>query len=121
MRKYWAVQARDAETYNRVVSFSSWQTPVQPTCVAYVVHTFDTGGLERCEAHLCNHLDRDRFEPMIQNPHQPYTVVSIVKPETPHQSRYTHAVSGEHRSVSLRNVEQTFRLERINRELCAVL
>jgi len=37
----------------------------QPLRIAYVVHTFDTGGLERCVAHLCNHLDRDRFEPMI--------------------------------------------------------
>lgn len=33
--------------------------------VAYVVHTFDIGGLERCVAHLCNGLDRVRFRPMI--------------------------------------------------------
>src|SRR5262249_11036759 len=33
--------------------------------VAFIVHTFDMGGLERCIAHLVNHLDRDRFRPMI--------------------------------------------------------
>jgi glycosyltransferase involved in cell wall biosynthesis len=33
--------------------------------VAYVVHTFDMGGLERCVAHLCNLLDRSRFAPMV--------------------------------------------------------
>jgi len=33
--------------------------------VAYVVCTFETGGLERCVARLCNHLDPDRFRPMV--------------------------------------------------------
>ena len=33
--------------------------------VAYVVHTFDMGGLERCIARLANHLDRSRFEPLV--------------------------------------------------------
>ena len=33
--------------------------------VAYVVHTFDTGGIERCVAHLANHLDGARFWPMV--------------------------------------------------------
>jgi glycosyltransferase involved in cell wall biosynthesis len=33
--------------------------------LAYIVHTFEMGGLERCVARLANHLDRDRFEPMI--------------------------------------------------------
>jgi len=32
---------------------------------AFIVHTFDTGGIERCVAHLCNHLDRDRFRPLV--------------------------------------------------------
>lgn len=33
--------------------------------VAYIVHTFEMGGLERCVARLCNHLDRDRLRPMV--------------------------------------------------------
>ena len=33
--------------------------------VAYIVHTFDMGGLERCVARLVNHLDRERFAPII--------------------------------------------------------
>ena len=33
--------------------------------VAYMVRTFNTGGLERCIARLANHLDRERFQPMI--------------------------------------------------------
>ncbi|MFG0335426.1 MAG: glycosyltransferase [Maioricimonas sp. JB049] len=33
--------------------------------VAYMVRTFNTGGLERCIARLANHLDRERFEPMV--------------------------------------------------------
>lgn len=33
--------------------------------LAYVVHSFDVGGLERCVAHLCNGLDRARFRPMV--------------------------------------------------------
>lgn len=33
--------------------------------VAYIVCKFDMGGLERCVARLCNHLDRDRFIPMV--------------------------------------------------------
>ena len=35
------------------------------TRVAYVVYRFDVGGLERCVANLCNHLDRERFQPMV--------------------------------------------------------
>lgn len=33
--------------------------------IAYIVHTFETGGLERCVARLLNHLDRHRFEPCL--------------------------------------------------------
>ena len=33
--------------------------------IAFVVHTFDMGGLERCVARLVNRLDPARFEPMI--------------------------------------------------------
>jgi len=33
--------------------------------VAYIVHTFDMGGLERCISRLANHLDRAKFEPVI--------------------------------------------------------
>lgn len=33
--------------------------------VAYIVHAFDMGGLERCVAHLANHLDQSRFRPLI--------------------------------------------------------
>lgn len=33
--------------------------------VAYVVHTFDMGGLERCVAHMCDLLDRARYLPMV--------------------------------------------------------
>jgi len=33
--------------------------------VAYMVRTFNTGGLERCIARLANHLDRERFQPMV--------------------------------------------------------
>lgn len=36
-----------------------------PIRVAFVVHTFDMAGLERCIAHLANHLDRTRFQPVI--------------------------------------------------------
>jgi len=46
-------------------SITSFRHSRQALRVAYAVHTFDTGGLERCIAHLCNHLDRDRFEPMV--------------------------------------------------------
>lgn len=37
----------------------------RPIRVAYVVYRFDVGGLERCVANLCNHLDRERFEPLV--------------------------------------------------------
>jgi len=33
--------------------------------IAYIVHGFDVGGIERCVAHLANHLDRSQFQPMI--------------------------------------------------------
>ncbi len=33
--------------------------------VAYVVHTFDRGGIERSIARLASRLDRSRFEPLI--------------------------------------------------------
>ena len=33
--------------------------------VAYVVHTFHMGGLERCISRLANHLDRRQFRPLI--------------------------------------------------------
>ena len=33
--------------------------------IAYVVHTFDMGGIERCVARLVNHLDRSQFEPVV--------------------------------------------------------
>jgi glycosyltransferase involved in cell wall biosynthesis len=33
--------------------------------VAYIVHGFGVGGIERCVAHLANHLDRERFQPLI--------------------------------------------------------
>ncbi|MGD9857241.1 MAG: glycosyltransferase [Planctomycetaceae bacterium] len=33
--------------------------------VAYIVYCFDVGGIERCVAHLANHLDRARFQPEI--------------------------------------------------------
>lgn len=33
--------------------------------VAYVVHTFDMGGIERSVARLCNGLDRRRFAPLV--------------------------------------------------------
>ena len=37
----------------------------RPMRVAYVVHTFHMGGLERCVARLVNRLDRSRFAPII--------------------------------------------------------
>ena len=37
----------------------------RPTRVAYIVHTFDVGGLERCVAHFANHLDRAQFRPIV--------------------------------------------------------
>lgn len=36
-----------------------------PFRIAYIVHTFEMGGLERCIARLANHLDRTRFRPYI--------------------------------------------------------
>ncbi|MBX3440714.1 MAG: glycosyltransferase, partial [Planctomycetaceae bacterium] len=33
--------------------------------VAYIVHIFAVGGIERCVAHLSNHLDRRHFQPTI--------------------------------------------------------
>lgn len=33
--------------------------------VAYVVHSFDVGGLERCATHLANELDSTQFQPLI--------------------------------------------------------
>lgn len=33
--------------------------------LAYVVYRFDVGGLERCVARLCEHLDRERFRPIV--------------------------------------------------------
>lgn len=37
----------------------------RPARIAYLVYRFQTGGLERCVARLCNRLDRDVFEPMV--------------------------------------------------------
>jgi len=37
----------------------------EPIRVAYVIHTFEMGGLERCAARLADHLDPAKFEPMI--------------------------------------------------------
>jgi glycosyltransferase involved in cell wall biosynthesis len=37
----------------------------RPLRVAFVVHTFDMGGLERCVARLVSRLDRACFQPMI--------------------------------------------------------
>ncbi len=45
-------------------------TDVQPVGVAYVVHTFHAGGIERCVAHLSNHLDRRRFQPLVVCPNR---------------------------------------------------
>ncbi len=39
--------------------------PSETIRVAYIVHTFHVGGLERCIARLANHLDRERFLPFI--------------------------------------------------------
>ena len=36
-----------------------------PIRIAYVVHTFDMAGLERCIAHFANFLDRTHFQPMV--------------------------------------------------------
>ncbi len=33
--------------------------------IAFIVHSFDAGGLERCVAHLADRLDPDRFRPMV--------------------------------------------------------
>lgn len=33
--------------------------------VAYIIHTFDIGGLERCVTRLVNHLDKSRFCPVV--------------------------------------------------------
>lgn len=33
--------------------------------IAYIVHTFDVGGLERCVSHVVNRLDRDRWAPLV--------------------------------------------------------
>lgn len=33
--------------------------------IAYIVHTFHAGGLERCVARLASHLDRTKFQPLI--------------------------------------------------------
>ena len=48
-----------------VVSHDGKDGTARPMRVAYVVCTFETGGLERCIARLCSHLDRDRFRPMV--------------------------------------------------------
>uniref|UniRef100_A0A7C4QMJ5 Glycosyltransferase n=1 Tax=Schlesneria paludicola TaxID=360056 RepID=A0A7C4QMJ5_9PLAN len=37
----------------------------RPIRLAYVVHGFDVGGIERCVARLVNHLDPERFQPAI--------------------------------------------------------
>ena len=37
----------------------------KPQTIAYIVHTFDMGGLERCIARLANGLDRSRFRPIV--------------------------------------------------------
>ncbi|HEX6986246.1 MAG TPA: glycosyltransferase, partial [Planctomycetaceae bacterium] len=39
--------------------------PARPLGIAYVVHTFHAGGLERCAAYLANQLDRSAFRPVI--------------------------------------------------------
>ncbi len=36
-----------------------------PISVAYLVYRFDVGGLERCVARLCEHLNRLQFRPMV--------------------------------------------------------
>lgn len=33
--------------------------------IAYIVHTFDVGGLERCVSHVVNRLDRSRWMPLV--------------------------------------------------------
>lgn len=38
---------------------------LQPVRMAFVVHSFQAGGLERCVARLCNRLNRATFQPMI--------------------------------------------------------
>lgn len=37
----------------------------RPLRLAYIVHGFDIGGIERCVARLVNHLDPQQFEPSI--------------------------------------------------------
>jgi glycosyltransferase involved in cell wall biosynthesis len=41
------------------------QSLARPIRLAYVVHGFDVGGIERCVARLVNHLDPERFQPAI--------------------------------------------------------
>lgn len=41
------------------------RTDAAPRKVAYIVHTFDTGGIERCVARLANRLDAERFRPLV--------------------------------------------------------
>ena len=50
---------------NTAVADTGTVTPAKKIRVAYVVHTFDMGGLERCIAHLSNHLDRCHFHPLV--------------------------------------------------------
>ncbi|MBX3441620.1 MAG: glycosyltransferase [Planctomyces sp.] len=40
-------------------------SPGRPRKIAFVVHTFDVGGLERSVAILANRLDRSKFQPLI--------------------------------------------------------
>ena len=50
---------------NTAVADAGTVIPAKKIRVAYVVHTFDMGGLERCIAHLSNHLDRCHFHPLV--------------------------------------------------------
>ncbi len=43
----------------------SLEAATRPLRIAYVVSTFEAGGLERCVANLVNQLDQRSFEPMV--------------------------------------------------------
>lgn len=54
-----------AITERRAGEIGAGATDSWPIRVAYVVHTFHVGGLERCVARLASSLDRRRFAPVV--------------------------------------------------------
>lgn len=55
----------DANSVTPVLHRTTTHTPTEKIRIAFVVHSFDLGGLERCITRLVNSLDEQAFEPHV--------------------------------------------------------